>query len=68
MSALDIQYPESEEEIARLVVEAGKASRPIEVRGGGTRLDLGRPVQSCLGSVQWTRLSGNYQLRSFRAG
>ena len=46
MSALDIQYPESEEAIARIVVEAGKANRPIEVRGGGTRLDVGRPVQS----------------------
>jgi hypothetical protein len=57
MSALDIQYPESEEEIARLVVEAGKASRPIEVRGGGTRLDLGRPVQSA-SVLSVARLSG----------
>ncbi|MBU2483747.1 MAG: glycolate oxidase subunit GlcE [Alphaproteobacteria bacterium] len=57
MSTTDIQYPGSEEEVARIVLEASEARRPIEVRGGGTRLDLGRPVQSA-SVLSVARLSG----------
>ena len=46
MSAVDIQYPETEDEIARIVTEAKTVNRLIEVRGGGTKQGLGRPVQS----------------------
>ncbi|MEM5471967.1 glycolate oxidase subunit GlcE [Hoeflea sp. AS60] len=46
MSAADIQYPETEDEVARIVTDANAAKRSIEVRGGGTKLGLGRPVQS----------------------
>ena len=46
MSAVNIQYPETEADIARIVTEANASSRPIEVRGGGTKLGLGRPSQS----------------------
>lgn len=46
MTTADIAYPETEEDLARLVTEASARAKPIEVRGGGTKLALGRPVQS----------------------
>jgi glycolate oxidase FAD binding subunit len=45
-----------------------KASRPIEVRGGGTRLDLWSARAGLPRFCQWPKLSRHYQLRSFRAG
>ena len=57
MSATDIQYPETEEEIARLVTEAKASNLSIEVRGGGTRLGLGRPSQSA-SALSVAKLSG----------
>lgn len=45
MSAADIHYPETEEDVARIVGEANSAGLSIEVRGGGTRTGLGRPVE-----------------------
>jgi len=46
MSAVEIQYPETEEEIARIVSEASASGQPIAISGGGTKLGLGRPVQA----------------------
>ncbi|MGJ8572581.1 MAG: glycolate oxidase subunit GlcE [Hoeflea sp.] len=57
MSAVDIQYPETEEDVARLVTEANASRRPIEVRGGGTKLGLGRPSQSA-SALSVVKLSG----------
>lgn len=45
MSASEIRYPETEDEVARIVSEANAASLPIEVKGGGTKIALGRPSQ-----------------------
>ncbi|MBU4529149.1 MAG: glycolate oxidase subunit GlcE [Hoeflea sp.] len=46
MSLSEIQYPESEDDVARIVSQAHAAGLPIEVRGGGTKIGLGRPSQS----------------------
>ena len=57
MSAVDIQYPETDEEVARLVTEAKAANLSIEVRGGGTKLGLGRPSQAA-SALSVAKLSG----------
>ena len=57
MSAIDTLYPETEEEIARIVGEADAAGRAVEVRGGGTRLGVGRPVETPV-VLSVARLSG----------
>lgn len=57
MSAADIQHPETEEEVARIVAEANAAGLSIEVRGGGTKLSFGRPVQSA-STLSLARLTG----------
>lgn len=57
MSAAEIRYPETEQEIARIVADAYAAGVPIEVRGGGTRSGLGRPVQAT-SVLSVARLSG----------
>ncbi len=38
--------PTSEADIAEAVAEAASAKTPLEIRGGGTRMGLGRPVQA----------------------
>jgi glycolate dehydrogenase FAD-binding subunit len=38
--------PASEAELAEAVAEAAAAGTPLEIRGGGTRAGLGRPVQA----------------------
>jgi len=57
MSVVEIQYPETEADVARIVTEANAAKRPIEVRGGGTKLALGRPSQSA-SALSVAKLSG----------
>jgi len=57
MSAVDIQYPETEADVARIVTEANVSGLSIEVRGGGTKLGLGRPVQSAL-TLSVAKLTG----------
>jgi glycolate oxidase FAD binding subunit len=57
MSASEILYPESEDEVARLVAEAARAESPVEIRGGGTRRGLGRPLQTA-STLSVARLSG----------
>ncbi|AKI01741.1 FAD/FMN-dependent dehydrogenase [Hoeflea sp. IMCC20628] len=57
MSAVDIQYPETEDDVARIVTEANAAKQPIEIRGSGTKLSFGRPVQSAA-TLSLARLSG----------
>tara|TARA_R110002020_G_scaffold136630_30_gene304961 strand:- start:7791 stop:9008 length:1218 start_codon:yes stop_codon:yes gene_type:complete len=57
MSAGEIGYPETEEEVARSVSEAHAAGLPIEIRGGGTRTGLGRPLQ-CASTLSLARLTG----------
>ncbi|MCY0093894.1 glycolate oxidase subunit GlcE [Hoeflea ulvae] len=57
MSATDIQYPETEAEVARIVTEAHAAKHPVEIRGNGTKLSFGRPVQSAA-TLSLARLSG----------
>ncbi len=49
--------PGSEAELAEAVAEAAGAATPIEIRGGGTRLALGRPVQAAQ-TLSVARLSG----------
>lgn len=41
----EILTPASESELAAAVADAAGADAPLEIRGGGTRLGLGRPVQ-----------------------
>ena len=55
--SVEIRYPQTEEEVARLVSEAGAAGLPVEVRGGGTKLAFGRPVQ-CASVLSVARLTG----------
>ncbi len=38
--------PDTEEGVARIVRDAMAAAAPLEIRGGGTRMGLGRPVQA----------------------
>ncbi len=38
--------PTSEAEVAAIVREAREAARPLAIRGGGTRVGLGRPAQA----------------------
>ncbi|MDP2733392.1 MAG: FAD-binding protein, partial [Hoeflea sp.] len=54
---MDIEYPETEEEVARIVAEANAAGLTIEVRGGGTKQTFGRPVQSA-STLSLARLTG----------
>ncbi|KJS20354.1 MAG: 2-hydroxy-acid oxidase [Hoeflea sp. BRH_c9] len=54
---MDIEYPETEEEVARIVAGANAAGLTIEVRGGGTKLTFGRPVQSA-STLSLARLTG----------
>ncbi|WP_156174685.1 glycolate oxidase subunit GlcE [Hoeflea sp. IMCC20628] len=54
---MDIQYPETEDDVARIVTEANAAKQPIEIRGSGTKLSFGRPVQSAA-TLSLARLSG----------
>ena len=46
MSTADIAFPDTEEDIARIVSAANASGRTIEVRGGGTKFGLGRSTQS----------------------
>ncbi|MDP3527257.1 MAG: FAD-binding protein, partial [Hoeflea sp.] len=57
MSLSEIQYPESEDDVARIVSQANAAGLPIEVRGGGTRAGLGRPSQAA-SVLSLARLTG----------
>ncbi|WP_394690536.1 glycolate oxidase subunit GlcE [Hoeflea sp.] len=45
MSDPDIQYPETEDEVARIVAEASANRSPTEIIGGGTKRSYGRPLQ-----------------------
>lgn len=45
MSEPGIQYPETDDEVARIVAEASASRSPIEIRGGGTKRGYGRPLQ-----------------------
>jgi glycolate oxidase FAD binding subunit len=45
MSEPGIQYPETEDDVARIIAEASANRSPIEIRGGGTRRGYGRPLQ-----------------------
>ena len=42
----EIITPDDEAELAETVAEAAGAGTPLEIRGGGTRAGLGRPVQA----------------------
>ncbi len=42
----EIITPDDEAELAEAVAEAAGAGTPLEIRGGGTRAGLGRPVQA----------------------
>ncbi|MDP2118503.1 MAG: glycolate oxidase subunit GlcE [Hoeflea sp.] len=57
MSLSEIQHPESEDDVARIVSQANAAGLPIEVRGGGTRAGLGRPSQAA-SVLSLARLTG----------
>ncbi|MEM6676312.1 MAG: FAD-binding protein, partial [Pseudomonadota bacterium] len=54
---MSLVAPESEAALAEAVAEAAGAGAPIEIRGGGTRSGLGRPVQSER-TITTTALSG----------
>ncbi|MEL6361263.1 MAG: glycolate oxidase subunit GlcE [Pseudomonadota bacterium] len=41
-----ILQPSSESEVVEAVCDAAASQMPLEIRGGGTRLQLGRPVQA----------------------
>jgi glycolate oxidase FAD binding subunit len=41
---MTVLAPENEAELAEAVAEAAGAGTPLEIRGGGTRAGLGRPV------------------------
>ncbi len=43
---MPVLTPASEAELAEAVAEAAAAGTPLEIQGGGTRVGLGRPVQS----------------------
>jgi glycolate oxidase FAD binding subunit len=43
---MTVLAPENEAELAEAVAEAAGAGTPLEIRGGGTRAGLGRPVQA----------------------
>jgi len=43
---MTVLTPKSEAELAEAVAEAAAAKTPLEIRGGGTRAGLGRPVQA----------------------
>ena len=43
---MTVLTPQTEAELAEAVAEAAAAGTPLEVRGGGTRAGLGRPVQA----------------------
>ena len=43
---VDVLTPASEAELAEAVADAARAGTPLEIRGGGTRAGLGRPVQA----------------------
>lgn len=45
MSDPDIQHPETEDEVARIIAEASANRSPIEIIGGGTKRLYGRPLQ-----------------------
>ncbi|WP_417426606.1 glycolate oxidase subunit GlcE [Hoeflea sp.] len=57
MSSADTHYPETEDEVARLVAAAFAAKNPLEIRGGGTKADLGGPSQSA-SAISMTKLTG----------
>ncbi|MDF1606800.1 glycolate oxidase subunit GlcE [Hoeflea sp. YIM 152468] len=57
MSEVETRYPETEQEVARIVADAFAAGLPIEVRGGGTRKGFGRPVQAA-SALSVAKLSG----------
>ncbi|MCY0150247.1 glycolate oxidase subunit GlcE [Hoeflea sp. G2-23] len=57
MSSADIHYPETEDEVARLVAAAFAAKNPLEIRGGGTKAGLGGPSQSA-SAISMTKLTG----------
>ncbi len=57
MSASEIHYPENEAEVSRMVGEANVARSPIEIRGGGTRAALGRPIKVAA-ALSTARMSG----------
>lgn len=42
----EIQRPLTEPDLARMVASAAKARTPIEIMGGGTKRDIGRPMQT----------------------
>jgi glycolate oxidase FAD binding subunit len=43
---LGFHAPETEEELAHLVAEAGETRTPLEVMGRGTKRDIGHPVEA----------------------
>ena len=43
---VNVLAPASETELAEAVADAARAGTPLEIRGGGTRSGLGRPVQA----------------------
>lgn len=57
MSAPQFRYPETEDEVAHLVAEAARTESPVEVRGGGTRSGLGRPLQTA-STLSLAKLAG----------
>ncbi|KGF68584.1 2-hydroxy-acid oxidase [Hoeflea sp. BAL378] len=57
MSAAEILYPETEDDVARIVKEHHAAGQPMEIRGGGTRTGLGRPVQAA-SALSLAKLAG----------
>lgn len=57
MSVVGIEYPETEEELARIITEANATGLTIEISGGGTKRTFGRPVQAGL-ALSMARLTG----------
>ncbi|MCB1490363.1 MAG: FAD-binding protein, partial [Rhodobiaceae bacterium] len=49
--------PETEEALAAFVADAAAKAQPLEIRGGGTRRGLGRPVQAAE-TIDMSALSG----------
>ena len=49
--------PADEGDVSTAIAEAAAAKMPIEIRGGGTRATLGRPVQAGHG-LDLSRLDG----------
>lgn len=57
MSNLAIQYPETEDDVARLITSAHADGSPVEILGGGTKSALGRPLQAS-SALSVARLTG----------